>query len=118
MQIDIEAIAKMRTDGLSYDDIKARTGLSQSSVGNMVRLAKNAGLLAEREVLHDRKSLAERAWMAYGVRLGKTTDALRALDRDQFEWLAREAGMVGCESIAEYLTELVRDAHAEATESL
>jgi hypothetical protein len=39
------------------------------------------------------------------------------LDRDQYEWLGAEAERMGCETLAEYLVELVRDAHAESVDS-
>jgi hypothetical protein len=39
---------------------------------------------------------------------------VHALDNDQFDWLCASAAKINCESIAEYLTELVRDAYEEA----
>jgi hypothetical protein len=47
---------------------------------------------------------------AYAVRYGNIRTIAQALDNDQFDWLCASAARIGCESIAEYLTELVRDA--------
>jgi hypothetical protein len=39
---------------------------------------------------------------------------VHALDNDQFDFLCASAARINCESIAEYLTELVRDQYEEA----
>jgi hypothetical protein len=39
---------------------------------------------------------------------------VQALDNDQFDWLCASAARINCESIAEYLTEIVRDEYEKA----
>jgi hypothetical protein len=46
---------------------------------------------------------------AYAIRYGHIRDIVQVLDSDQFEWLCASTAKVGCENIAEYLTELARD---------
>jgi hypothetical protein len=51
---------------------------------------------------------------AYAIHYGHIRNIVQALDNDQFDWLCASAARINCESIAEYLTELVRDAYEEA----
>lgn len=51
---------------------------------------------------------------AHAVRYGHIKNIVQALDSDQFDFLCASAARIGCASIAEYLTELVRDAYEEA----
>jgi hypothetical protein len=46
---------------------------------------------------------------AYAIRYGHIKDIAQALDSDQFDWLCASTAEINCASIAEYLTELVRD---------
>ena len=46
---------------------------------------------------------------AYAIRYGSIRNIVHALDNDQFDFLCASAARINCESIAEYLTELVRD---------
>ena len=43
------------------------------------------------------------------------SDILLALTPDQLDWMAKETDKMGCDSVAEYITEIMRDAHAEST---
>ena len=54
---------------------------------------------------------------AYAVHYGHIKDIVQALNNDQFDWLCASAARINCESIAEYLTELVRDQYEEAEEA-
>ena len=51
---------------------------------------------------------------AYAVRYGNIRTIAQALDNDQFDWLCASASKINCDSLAEYLTELVRDTYEEA----
>ena len=51
---------------------------------------------------------------AYAIHYGHIKDIAQALDNDQFDWLCASTAKINCESIAEYLTELVRDQYEEA----
>ena len=48
---------------------------------------------------------------AYSIRYGRMGTIVQALDSQQFEWLCASAAKINCESIAEYLLELIRDEH-------
>ena len=52
----------------------------------------------------------------YHIKAGTMSQVFMPLDRDQYEWLGAEAERMGCETLAEYLVELVRDAHAESVD--
>jgi hypothetical protein len=51
---------------------------------------------------------------AYAVHYGHIKDIAQALNNDQFDWLCASAARINCESIAEYLTEIVRDEYEKA----
>jgi hypothetical protein len=51
---------------------------------------------------------------AYAIRYSNIRTIVQALDNDEFDWLCAETAKIGCASIAEYLTELVRDQYEEA----
>ena len=51
---------------------------------------------------------------AYAIHYGHIRNIVQALDNDQFDWLCASTAKINCESIAEYLTELVRDQYEEA----
>ena len=46
---------------------------------------------------------------AYAIRYSNIRTIVQALDNDQFDWLCASTAEINCASIAEYLTELVRD---------
>ena len=46
---------------------------------------------------------------AYALRYGHIRDIVQALDNDQFDWLCESTARIGCDTVAEYLTELARD---------
>ena len=50
---------------------------------------------------------------AYAIRYGNIKNIVQALDSDQFDWLCASTAKINCASIAEYLTELARDAYEE-----
>jgi hypothetical protein len=51
---------------------------------------------------------------AYAIRYGNIRNIVHALDNNQFDFLCASAARINCESIAEYLTELVRDQYEES----
>ena len=51
---------------------------------------------------------------AYAIRYGNIRTIVQALDNDQFDWLCASAAKINCESIAEYLTELLRDEYEKS----
>ena len=51
---------------------------------------------------------------AYAIRYSNIRTIVQALDNDQFDWLCAETAKIGCASIAEYLTEIVRDEYEKA----
>jgi hypothetical protein len=53
----------------------------------------------------------------HGQRIGSVKDVISALTVEQTDWLAKEAQDLGCHNIAEYIAELVRDAHAESVDA-
>lgn len=117
-QTPLDAVVEFYRTGLTQPQITERTGLSASQINRLVRKAKDTGLLPERAPASSKRARRCRLYDAYCVTDGRVADVYDALDDAQFIWLAEETRKCGCATIAEYLTELVRDAHAEATESL
>jgi len=62
--------------------------------------------------LPDLRSLARHR---AGAILGNVGDIGHGLTHDQCKWLVDEIASTGCRSVSEYLTEIVRDLHAEST---
>ncbi len=55
---------------------------------------------------------------AAGRRIGSIAKVFESLTREQMDWSAMRAQQMGCDHIAEYLAELVRDDHAGEVEAL
>lgn len=105
----LEQVAKMRSDGCSYVDIQNALGISHGEVGRLTRQAKNAGLLPEHRAYETAQLRVFRAKTVYQIKMGHTRDVVAAITSEQFDWLASVTARAECDSIAEYLTELVRD---------
>jgi len=46
------------------------------------------------------------------LRLGSISAVLDDLTNEQVDWLATQTRQLGCETVAEFIVEVVRDAHA------
>lgn len=109
----LEQVAKMRAGGCSYVDIQNALGISHGEVGRLTRQAKDAGLLPEHRAYETAQLRVWRAKTVYQIKMGHTRDVVAAITPEQFDWLVGVTARTECKSVAEYLTELVRDAYEE-----
>lgn len=108
----VQRVAEMRNAGATYDDIAKVLNRSKGVVGRDVMRARQLGLMAERKGVDNAKSRRD-YHVQQGVMLGRMSDIVEGIERDQFEWLTEQVRLLGDgATLAEYLTELVRDEHA------
>ena len=115
MNPDTQRIAEMHRAGHSHAAIQLATGLGYSRVVRGVVEARKAGMIPPRKVKASPRQIVKYLFANRNIKLGYMSDILLALTPDQLDWMAKETDKMGCESVAEYITELVRDAHAEST---
>lgn len=112
---DIIAVANLYLAGNAPKEIAVTIGRSYTFVINAKNKAHDRGLLPPKKKTPVRRSVR---WFVRdsGSKQGTVGDVLVGLSEDQRRWLMRETAKLGCESVAEYLLELARDAHAEQTQ--
>jgi len=105
----------MHKAGHSHAAIQLATGFGYSRVVRGVVEARKAGMIPPRKVKASPRQQVKYLFANRRIKLGFMSDILLGLTPDQLDWLAVETDKVGCASVAEYITEMVRDIHAEAT---
>jgi len=115
MNPDTQRIAEMHKAGHSHAAIQLATGLGYSRVVRGVVEARKAGMIPPRKVKASPRQQVKYLFANRNIKLGYMSDILLALTPDQLDWMAKETDKMGCESVAEYITEIMRDAHAEST---
>ena len=115
MNPDTQRIAEMHRAGHSHAAIQLATGLGYSRVVRGVVEARKAGMIPPRKVKASPRQIVKYLFANRNIKLGYMSDILLALTPDQLDWMAKETDKMGCESVAEYITEIMRDAHAEST---
>lgn len=105
-------ILDLAREGMRPKDIADRLGLPRNKVESVVYHARRIGCIPARgQEDRDLKYLIRKTGIGYG----HTKDLHDALTLEQQGWLVDECAALGVSSIMEYMLELVRDAHAEAT---
>jgi len=112
---DTRRVAEMHRAGHSYAAIQLATGLGYNRVVRGVVEARKAGMIPPRKVKASPRQQVKYLFANRRIKLGFMSDILLAMTPAQLDWMAKETDKIGCESVAEYITELVRDAHAEST---
>jgi len=115
MNPDTQRIAEMHKAGHSHAAIQLATGLGYSRVVRGVVEARKAGMIPPRKVKASPRQIVKYLFANRNIKLGYMSDILLALTPDQLDWMAKETDKMGCDSVAEYITEIMRDAHAEST---
>lgn len=107
-------VVELYRAGHTPKQIGAITGLTGREISNALRRAQYRGLITRSR---NRSSLPI-YYIAtqQGLRFGGIGDITDELSPDQRTWLVDEAVRVGCRTLAEFLAEIVRDAHAEAVQ--
>jgi DNA-binding transcriptional regulator LsrR (DeoR family) len=98
--------------GYNTAEISEITGLSKHTVANMVLRGRKRGVVKERE----RKPLTVKHLMRRNeVKLGNISMVFDDLTPEQGAWVMDQVVKYDCRTAAEFIVELIRDAHAEAT---
>lgn len=96
----------LHLSGMTNKEIEQELGVVTSLVASAVARGREIGVLPVKKF----KSKADRRRRTY-IRRGSVREIQDALSEGQQEWLALTAIGLGCDSIAEYLVELIRDVH-------
>ena len=105
---DTLKIWQLSKDGLSAREISAKLGFKFNKVNSALRRGREANELPP----IFKKAISHARHHKNYLRLGSIATVLDALTNEQVEWLATQTRSLGCETVAEFIAELVRDAHA------
>jgi hypothetical protein len=105
---DTFKIWELSKKGLSSTQISRELGFKFGKVNSALRRGREGNILPP----HPIKPISSGSHHKNYMRLGNVSAILDALNKDQVDWLATEARKIGCETVAEFILELVRDAHA------
>jgi len=95
--------------GLSPKQISHKTGFKFAKVNSALRRGREAKILPPIVKSQLSNQFGRQTYM----RLGSVSSICNALSEDQLNWLGNEARRLECETVSEFILELVRDAHAD-----
>jgi len=105
-------IWEMKRQGMKPKEIAAALDVSYSMVSSALYRGRQHGRLASKGRGDIRYQLAQQ-----NVKYGSISDILAALTREQVDWLSDQTLGTGCATLAEYIVEVLRDAHTEETQT-
>ena len=105
---DTLKIWQLSREGLSVREISAKLGFKFNKVNSALRRGREANELPP----IFKKAISHARHHKNYIRLGSVSTVLDALTNEQVDWLATQTRQLECDSIAEFILELVRDAHA------
>ena len=103
-------IWKLYSQGVSIVHIAEKLSLKPNSVNAAVVRGFVKGVVTKRKAASGMRPALKRM----GLQTGSVRDIFDGLDEDQRNWLMDEVMGMGCETIAEYLLEQIRDAYEES----
>ena len=103
-----KAIWKLSNDGMPQREITKLLGLNRGVVSGAVNRGRKSGRCNQK--VKTKETVRNSSPLTYGY-IGQITGALSI---EQLEWLMSEAEKVGYKTAAEYVAEIVMDAHEEA----
>jgi hypothetical protein len=107
---EINAVAVMRRAGNTPHEIAQTLGKSYTFALQAQRRAQQMGLLPPKIKPKPATRTSVRDFVCnYGMRQGRIGDVIAELSAEQQNWLLLKSSRLGCSTVAEYLTELVRD---------
>ena len=112
---DTRRVAELHMAGHSYAAIQLATGFGYTKVVRAVGIARKAGIVPPRKNKSTPRQQVKYLFANRRIKLGYMSDILLAMTPAQLDWMAKETDKMGCDSVAEYITEIMRDAHAEST---
>lgn len=110
---EINEVAVMRRAGNSNREIAETLGISYDRVVRCVSQARKRNLLPPKPKAEPRQAVRDFV-NNYGKRQGRISHVMIALSKEQRLWVMREVTKLECDSVAEYITELVRDEYERA----
>ena len=113
MVMRITQVIDLVNQGMSDQAIAEQLGTTIPSVKSAKHRARKDGLIPPHKPKGGYAGFIARI-QREEARLGTMQAMLSPLSDDQRDWLLNETQDTGCESIAEYIRELIRDAHAES----
>jgi len=108
-----QQVTDLLLGGMTDHQAAAHIGVSVWSVRSAKQHARRLGIYPPHTPKADYDTFTDRI-RREGFRRGNMREALLPLSADQRKWLLDEAQDLGCESLAEFICELIRDAHAVA----
>ena len=107
---DTLKIWEMSRAGKSSKEIQSELGFKFGKVNSALRRGRECGAISPRR--KERPLRIQVAGTQTYMRLGSISSIVNSLNLDQINWLAEEIRTCGCETVSEFILELVRDAHA------
>ena len=94
--------------GLSSTQISKELGFEFGKVNSALRRGREGNILPP----HPIKPISSGSHHKNYMRLGSVSAILNDLSEEQVIWLAKQTRKLGCETVSEFIVEIVRDAHA------
>jgi hypothetical protein len=104
----INAVAIMRRAGNSNGEIAQTLGMTYDQVGTAVFRARQRNILPPKPVAEPKQAIIDFC-KSNNIRQGRISNMMLALSKDEKLWLVGEVQKDGYLSIAEWLTDLVRE---------
>ena len=101
-------IWRLSNDGISGKRITEMLHLNRGVVSGAINRGRKSGCCNKK--VRTKTTARNESPLTYGY-IGQVIDALSL---EQLDWLLVQTELVGCSTTAEFIAELVRDAHAEA----
>ena len=101
-------IWRLSNQGMSGKNITKALGLNRGIVSGAINRGRKSGSCNKK--VRTKTTARNESPLTYGY-IGQVIDALSL---EQLDWLLVQSETVGCSTTAEFIAELVRDAHAEA----
>ena len=101
-------IWRLSNQGMSGKNITKALGLNRGIVSGAINRGRKSGHCKLK--VRTKTTARNKSPLTYGY-IGQVIDALSL---EQLDWLLVQSELVGCSTTAEYIAELVMDAHAEA----
>ena len=103
-------IWRLSNQGMSGKNITKALGLNRGIVSGAINRGRKSGHCKLK--VRTKTTARNKSPLTYGY-IGQVIDALSL---EQLDWLLVQSELVGCSTTAEFIAELVRDAHSEAME--
>lgn len=100
----------MALAGMSSKEISEVLGMKPNTVSNMLLRGRHKGVLPWRK---EADMSPKYRLKKSGVTLGAMMSVVQGLSPEQRSWLIGQTEDLGCETIAEFIIEIVRDAYEE-----